>query len=128
MHLDSDRWSLPRGIDVPLATVQPSLPPLWFAYLPDQVGRDLRFLLRLEPVYGRIPPPNDLDNHEADVDPGPLIASAISLPRPGRSSPRARSVGMDERSRPAVCAAACDFFPETGDSSIAPLVGSPGNR
>ena len=46
-------------------------------------------------------------------------ALAIAWPSPGRLSPSTSRVEMDDGARPAVCAAATDFLPEIGCSSIA---------
>jgi hypothetical protein len=50
------------------------------------------------------------------------VSSRVSLRGLGFEEPQE----MDEGARPAVCAAAADFLPETGYSSIAPLFSPPG--
>ena len=54
--------------------------------------------------------------------PASPTALAIVWPSPGRLSPSITRVEMDEGARPAVCAAAADFLPETGYSSMAALL------
>src|SRR5437899_2890745 len=46
--------------------------------------------------------------------PASPTALAIAWPSPGRLSPSTSRVEMDEGVRPAACAAATDFLPETG--------------
>ena len=58
--------------------------------------------------------------------PASPTALAIAWPSPGRLSPSTSKVEMNEGSSPAVCAAAADFLPETGYSSIAALFSPPG--
>src|ERR1700730_11391759 len=54
------------------------------------------------------------------------IASAIAWPSPGRLSPSTSRVERKDGARPAVCAAATDFLPEIGCSSMAALFSPPG--
>src|SRR6266545_5389983 len=73
---------LPHCCEEGRSLLDPPLPPPRFAHLLDQAGRDLGLLLGLEPVDGRIPPSNDLDDHEADVDPGPRNRLRDLAPEP----------------------------------------------
>src|SRR5712692_1303479 len=58
--------------------------------------------------------------------PASPIALAIAWPSPGRLSPSTSRVEMEDGARPAVCAAATDFLPEIGYSSMAALFSPPG--
>src|SRR5882724_11244175 len=90
-------------------------------------GRGLACVsLVLEAEHRRVSSAHYLRHHEAHVDPRVADRFGDRWPSPGRLSPSTSRVEMDEGVRPAACAAATDFLPETGYSSIAALFSLPG--
>src|SRR6266404_386816 len=60
--------------------------------------------------------------------PASAIARVAAYAWPARLSPCTSSAGIDVAARPAACAAAVAFLPETGQSSMAAVASSPGYR
>jgi len=67
-----------------------------------------------------------LGHQEAQIDPRLCNRLGNAAPSPGRLSPSMSSVGMDDAVNPAPFAALIVFLPDTGASSIAALLSSPG--